>query len=108
MNDKKVLYVKGKQSALIACQFVYETHVYLRYKGYFSLVNSKYFSCNKEIENIVESFRINSHVEICTELYAAPKKWLIDNGYVEYQKPIKITRSKKIKPLSNVKETMSS
>ena len=55
MINEKTLYVKGKQSALIACQFVYETHVYLRYKGYFSLVNSKYFSCNKEIENIEET-----------------------------------------------------
>ena len=96
------LYVKQKSSVLVGTSFVYETLVYLRLPTYCSVVNSKYFSSEKEIPNIRSVFRVSPNIEICSELYAAPKEWLIDNGYTLYQTPEKIKRVKKIKENKDV------
>ena len=91
-NDEKEFVLEGKQ-------FIYETNVFLRYKKYFSLMNSQLYCSDKFIENIIPTFKVSPHVTICSELHTAPKSWLLDNGYVEYHKPEKI---KKVK--SNKKE----
>lgn len=87
-------YIKNGQTVLVDLldYFVYETSMYLYYKNYFSLINKKYFSSNKEIQGVVSSFWKNSHIQICSELFSAPETWLIDNGYIKYVKPVKIKK----------------
>ena len=89
-------YIKNGQTVIVDTEnlFVYETDVYLYHKGYFSLIKSKYYSSPVEIKNVVGSFWKNKHTQICSELFSAPEKWLIDNGYMLYQKPEKIKRQK--------------
>ena len=102
LQETPDLYVKPGSSALVASSFIYETTVYLRLPTYCSVVNSTYYSSEKEIQNIRAYFRLSPNIEICSELYAAPKEWLIDNGYTLYQKPEKIKRVKKIKENKDV------
>lgn len=78
-------------------RFIYETSVYLYHKNYFSLCNKKYFSSSKYIEGVVSSFFKTKNIQICSELYAAPEQWLIDNEFTRYVKP------EKIKKITNVK-----
>lgn len=96
------LYTKNGESVLvdIGGSFIYETSVYLYYKNYFSLSNKKYFSSSKPIDGVVGSFFKTKNIQICSELYAAPKQWLIDNEFIRYVIPEKIkkvtnTKSKK-------------
>lgn len=100
---ENVTYVKNGQFVLIdeGNSFVYETSVYLYHKNYFSLMSKKYFSSNKELEKVIGSFWKSPKIQICSELFSAPKQWLIDNGYVVYQKPEKIIKNKKLKPKDN-------
>jgi hypothetical protein len=83
--------------------FVYETSVYLYHKNYFSLCNKKYFSSPKYIEGVIGSFFKTKNIQICSELYAAPEHWLIDNEFTRYVKPEKIKRITNVKTISNDK-----
>jgi hypothetical protein len=89
-------YIKNGQTVLVDSShlFVYQTCVYAFYKGYFSLCNSQFYSCHKEIQGVVGSFFKTPHIQICSELFAAPEKWLIDNEYVIYSRPEKISKVK--------------
>lgn len=89
-------YIKNNQVVLIDSSemFIYETCIFAYYKGYFSLCNKAYFSSLVEIKGVVECFWKTPHIQICSELFAAPEKWLIGNGYVEYIKPEKVKRTK--------------
>lgn len=97
------IYIKNGQSVMVDSSnlFVYETSVYLYYKRYFSLINKKYFSSIKEIDGVVGSFWKSKHIQICSELFSAPEKWLIDNGYILYQN-LKDEKNKKLKNKKNV------
>lgn len=93
-----MIYIKGDQSILVNDdnKFVYESSVYMYYKNRVSLVKKKYYSSNKEIEGIIESFFKTPHIQLCSELYSAPKKWLEENGFSEYKKDADVkTNSKK-------------
>ena len=74
--------------------FIYETSVHVHYKNIFYLAKKVYYSTLKEIEGVVGSFYKTPNIQICSELYAAPEKWLIDNKFKRYEKPQKITKSK--------------
>lgn len=93
------LYIKNGEIILvdIGGSFVYETSVYLYYKNYFSLSNKKYFSSPKPIDGVVGSFFKTKNIEICSELYAAPKQWLIDNEFTRCVIPEKIKKVTKVK-----------
>jgi len=91
------IYTKNGISVIEYKTFVYVTEIFLYAKRYFSLVKKEYYQSNIEIPNIVGSFWKNKHFEICSELYAAPKQWLENNGYELYIKPIKKKKIKKIK-----------
>lgn len=93
---------KDKQFVLVnpGKLFIYESLVFCRYKGYFGLIDSKHFSCNHEIPNIVETFFRDAHTEMKCSLLAAPLSWLLENDYIKYVKPdkkkiIKIVKTKK-------------
>ena len=102
--SERTLYVKDKQTVLVDTSFIYETCVYLYHKGYFSLINSKFYSSPKEINGVVESFFIKKNVEICSELFAAPEQWLIDNQFTRYVKPTKMKKvTNKVKNKGNGK-----
>lgn len=97
-----VIYIKDDLTILVEPSglFVYETSVYLYYKDYFALCNQKYFSSSREINGVVESFWKTPHIQICSELFAAPEQWLIDNGFTRYTKPEKdekVTNNVKVK-----------
>lgn len=97
MYDPKItVYIKDKQTSLVSYTFIYEVSVCARFKGYYSIANTAYYSTKKELLNIVESFYKNSHIEITCELYSAPLKWLIENGFSIYTKPEKKKHIKKI------------
>lgn len=91
-----VVYLKNKQVLLISNTFIYEVSICARFKGYYSISNTVYFSYVKEIPNIVESFYKNRYTEITCELYSAPLGWLIDSGYNIYIKPEKRKQIKKL------------
>lgn len=75
--------------------FVYETCVYAYYKNMSWLAKREYYTSNKVIEGVVDSFYISKNIQICSELYSAPLKWLTDNKFIKYEKTKKI---KEIKP----------
>ena len=89
-----IVYIKGKQTVVLSTNnlFVYESCVYTHYQNYFSLSNKKYFSSKTEIEKIKESFFKTKNIQICNELYAAPEKWLKDNGFIVYVKQLKLIK----------------
>lgn len=91
---ENITYVKNGVAVLAYSTFVYISEVYVVYHRHFSLVNKQYYRSAVEIEGLVSIFWKNKHTQICSELYAAPKKWLEDNGYQLYEKPIKITKPK--------------
>jgi hypothetical protein len=97
-----VTYIKDDLTILVEPSglFVYESSVYLYHKDYFALCNQKYFSNPREINGVVESFWKTPHIQICSELFAAPEQWLIDNGFTRYTKPKKdekVTNNVKVK-----------
>lgn len=65
--------------------FVYVTTVNLYANKYFSQVNKTYYESKTEIKNIVSSLWKNKHIEICTELYGAPMKYLVENDFKLYE-----------------------
>lgn len=100
-----VIYTKDKEFVLVdkSNLFIYETSVYLFHKDYYSLCNQAYNSSPKFIEGVVSSFWKNKHIQICSELFAAPEQWLIDNEYTRYIKPEKIKRVTNVKVKGNDK-----
>ena len=91
---ENITYVKNGIAVLAYSTFVYVSEVYVFYNKYFSLINKQYYKSSTEIEGVVGIFWKNKNTQICSELYAAPKKWLEDNEYKLYEKPIKITKTK--------------
>ena len=58
------------------------------------MVNHKYFASDVEIKNIVDVLKLNKYISLESELYSAPKNWLIDNGYEIYIKKKQIKKLK--------------
>lgn len=98
-TDTPIIYVKDKEAVLINTNnlFVYHISIFAYHKKYFSLCNDKYFSSEKEVKGIIQSFFINPYIEIYSELYSAPEKWLREQGFRVYVKPEKIKKIKKQK-----------
>ena len=99
-RDRKTMinertYVKNGLSVISFDRFVYVSELFGYYEGSFSLLKKEYFVADKEIPNVVSSFWKTKNLQICGELYAAPEKWLIENGWEKYSPPIK--KPKKIK-----------
>ena len=97
MAENENLYVKKDKSVLVNTNknFIYEVNIFCLYKSHYSIVNTAYYSCNKEIPNIVECFRRDSHTIIKCELLSAPFPWLLENQYIKYVKPDKKVSTKK-------------
>lgn len=76
-------YKKGNEVSIINKdgRFIYEVFVYAMTSNYFSLCNSAKYASNTEISNIVESYFITPHIQICAELCEAPEKWLLESGF---------------------------
>jgi hypothetical protein len=93
-----MLYVKDNKGVLEDSEnrFIYEVAVYLSYKNVFSMVKNKLYASTKEIENIVECFRLNKYISIYCDLYAAPKEWLISNEFIPYVKKPKNEKQKEV------------
>lgn len=106
---KPDVYVKEDQSALVddCKRFIYEVATFVRYENIYNMANHNLFTSEKEIPNIVRSLQITSHIEVSCDLYAAPKEWLLENGFILFVKPEKKNRTlkkkendiKKIKPV---------
>lgn len=94
MNEEVVTYFDGKDVLLCSTNndFIYHAKTFYYDKGYFSLTNSKYFSCKQFIPKLVTSVFITKNIENCCELIAAPKDWLIKNNFTIYEKPEKKKR----------------
>lgn len=90
-RNKSVFYVKGDESALVnhSGQFVYEVFVFINYDNILSLANHKLFYSDNPINKITRFFKYSKHIEIFCDLYSAPEKWLLDNGFELYVKPEK-------------------
>lgn len=75
--------------------FIYETNVYSYYSNLFCLSNSTQYKSAIPIEKVVRSFWKTPHIQICTDLFAAPERWLRDNGYsLVKEKPKKQRKNK--------------
>lgn len=90
-RNKSKVYIKDDESALVnhSGQFVYEVSVYINYDGIFSLAKHNLFYSDKPIDKITRFFKYSEYIEIFCDLYSAPEKWLLDNEFVLYIKPIK-------------------
>ena len=64
-------------------RFLYEVFLFINFEGSLSLGGYKIFSSEKEL-NIIPSVKLSKYKEIVCELYSAPKRWLIDNDFNEY------------------------
>jgi len=95
MNDV-IEYIKAGEVVLVnpAKTFIYETCVYAYYHGLFALVNSQQYSSPEALIGVVPSFWKTRHIQICSTLYAAPEKWLRENQFTRYIKPIKAKKPK--------------
>lgn len=96
---KTKVFVNDTESALInyCGQFIYEVSLFINYKGLYHIVNHKYYYSDKPIYNIQNIKQITKYLEIHCNLFSAPEKWLLDNGFIEYKKPEKKKRIKKEK-----------
>jgi hypothetical protein len=96
-------YIKDKQIILVDLDnvFVYEVTKFCYYDKYFALSGKKYFESIKEIQGVVGSFFKTPNLQICCELFSAPEKWLKENGFQEYHRPIKVKKVPKIKIENN-------
>lgn len=99
------IYVKGTDAVLISKVnlFIYEVSVYCRYKHYFGLMDSEFYSSSDVIENVVWNYYKDGHTEIRCDFIAAPLTWLLSNGYTKYVKPDKKKIIKKTKITKDVK-----
>lgn len=93
----KTLYVKDDQAVFIDTEnrFIYDVYVYVWFNGILSLANHKTFCTNTEIRGIIKSYFINKYIEFYTVLYAAPKDWIIDNGFTIF---VNTKKKRKKKP----------
>lgn len=82
-----ILYHNGK-SGILASEdeyYYYEVEVFYKFKNAYGLLNSRMYRCKFDLHIIpVRIFKIYFWVN--TTLYAAPKSWLLLNGYTEYVK----------------------
>lgn len=85
MNEK-IEYIKDKEVVTVNEKglFVYETQIFVYYDNFFSLANSEYNTSEFPLFNLVKSFWKTPNIQICSNLYSAPEKWLQDNDYVRY------------------------
>jgi hypothetical protein len=99
---KSDVYVKDDQSALIndCGYFIYEVFTFVQFENVYNMANHRYFTSTKEIPNIIRFFKINPYIEVQCYLYSAPKKWLIENNFILYSKPLKIKKNEQ-KSVSN-------
>lgn len=104
---KSDVYVKDNQSCLLddCGRFIYEVFVFVQFENVYNLANHRYFTSNKEILNIVRSFKINPYITIECDLYSAPKSWIENNNFILYRKPEKKKRI--IKDKENESKIMS-
>jgi hypothetical protein len=68
-------------------KFRYNVELHLYQKNYFSVIESRIFSCNEEIKNFIPSiwFKFKDfNIRKTTELISAPNWWLTKNYYVEF------------------------
>ena len=98
MNEK-IEYIKDDEVVLINEDglFVYETNVFVYYPKLFGLANSSIHTSTKPIEGIVKSFWKSPYIQICSSLYSAPERWLIDNQYKRYIETKKVSKKKSSK-----------
>lgn len=103
-------YIKDKQAVKVdSCnRFIYEVMVFVYYENIFSMAQHKYFSSETYIENIIESYYKSPNIEICCELYSAPKDWLIDNDFILYVEPEKKKRKNGRQKIKTDKQGSSS
>lgn len=94
-----LLYQKNKSGCLAdnCNRFIYEVVVTVNLEGFFSTPLIKYFSSDRFLK-VVTPIKLSKFTQIETELYSAPLKWLEENDYTLYVKPIKKKRT-------NVKKT---
>lgn len=91
------VYVKGKHALLVSKRFVYEVTVCCYYENYYFIASTTMFESDIFIEKLVESYFINKHVEISSELYSAPKDFIDEEGYEQEVIPVKKPRKSKKK-----------
>lgn len=97
------IYVKNKVSVLIDKEnrFVYEVTKSVYFKNVYSMVDNKLYYSAKEIKSVKDSVFVSPNIEIACKLFAAPKDWIINNGFVIWTKPEKKKRNGKQKEVSN-------
>ena len=97
------IYVKNKESVLIDKEnrFIYEVIKCIYYKNIYSVLDNKLYYSEKEIKSIKDSVFISPNIEITCKIFAAPKDWIINNGFILWIKPEKKKRNGKQKEVSN-------
>ena len=80
-KDEREAYIKNDEVVYVGNSFIYEVSIYSYFKNYYSLINSTSYESPVVIRNIVRSFFINKHTEMCCELYQATLEYLLENGY---------------------------
>lgn len=97
------IYVKNKTSVLIDKEnrFIYEVVKCIYYKNIYSVVDNKLYYSEKEIKSIKDSVFVSPNIEITCKLFAAPKDWIINNGFIIWTKPEKKKRNGKQKEVLN-------
>ena len=98
MNEK-IEYIKDDEIVLINEDglFVYETNVFVHHLNLFGLANSAFHTSSTPIDGIVKSFWKSPYIQICSSLYSAPERWLIDNQYKRYIETKKVSKKKSSK-----------
>lgn len=108
MDEELVYYSNGENILLCDTnnKFIYYSKVNFYSEGYYSMINSSYFSSSVFIPNVISSYFINQNVEKTCELFAAPKKWLVENNYKVCSKPERKKKSFKLKNKNNGKSSI--
>ena len=78
--SENISWIRNNEVIFESNVFIYESNVYLYQQNRFSLINKSYYKYSSELP-IVSSFWKSSNIEICCNLYAAPKNWLINNNF---------------------------
>jgi hypothetical protein len=84
-------------------RFIYELAVTVKFENTFSTPLIKYYSSDKFLK-IVNYKKLTDYISLESSLYSAPKKWLFENNFIKYEKPIKKKRiyKKKIDGIPNI------
>lgn len=108
MDEELIYYSNGKNILLCNTnnEFIYYCRVNFYSEGYYSMINSSYFSSSVFIPNIISSYFINKNIEKTCELFAAPKSWLKENNYNVCSKPERKKKSSKLKIKNNGKSSI--